>query len=127
MAPQSSLVVRGLRLSSREQRQACAALGWLLVSHLSLRGIPYRRIRRAVEAMRPSRRSSGLTSEECARAVARARTLVPAARCLAAALAAECLLRRAGRSPRFVIGVRVDPARQLDAHAWVECDGVTVT
>lgn len=51
----------------------------------------------------------------------------PGARCLPQALAGYCLLRRGGWEPTLRIGARLDGERRLDAHAWLECDGVTVT
>lgn len=49
--------------------------------------------------------------------------------CLVQALAADAVLRRRGYAPRLRIGVRErgsQGSRPLEAHAWVECDGVLV-
>jgi hypothetical protein len=123
----SSRLARLLRLSTREKRHASSALAWLILAHLALHAVSFGRIRRWVDGLESSatRRSPGL--DECVRAVARARVLFPPAQCLAASLAAECMLRRAGRVPRMIIDMRFDPTHLLEAHAWVECEGITIT
>lgn len=68
-----------------------------------------------------------MTAEACARALSRAHALLPHARCLALAIAGECLLRRAGLPARVVIGVDVDASRTLDAHAWLQSGDLIVT
>jgi hypothetical protein len=55
----------------------------------------------------------------------RARRLVPGASCLAAALALSRLLSRYGYTPTIRIGVTNDGGR-FAAHAWVECDRVSL-
>ena len=57
----------------------------------------------------------------------RAARVFPAGRCLARAIAASCLLRRARRSATLTLGVGFDADRRFEAHAWLECEGVTVT
>ena len=59
--------------------------------------------------------------------MARASRVLPTECCLARAIAAACLLRRSGRAPSLKIGVALDARRHIDAHAWLECDGVVVT
>lgn len=66
-----------------------------------------------------------MTPAECAAAIRRASRIWPAA-CLPQAIAGYCLLRRAALDATVTLGVAVD-ARHLDAHAWLECNGVTVT
>ena len=48
--------------------------------------------------------------------------------CLAEALVVEAMLRRHGHAPILKIGVKHPQSseRSLEAHAWVECDGVVV-
>jgi hypothetical protein len=48
---------------------------------------------------------------------------IPGARCLARAMAAQLLLARAGHLADLRIGVRKD-GNSLDAHAWLEFEGV---
>ncbi|MEO7918525.1 MAG: lasso peptide biosynthesis B2 protein [Thermoanaerobaculia bacterium] len=51
---------------------------------------------------------------------------IPGSRCLDRSLAAVLLLRREGFDARLVIGVRKPGLTSVDAHAWVELDGVAL-
>jgi hypothetical protein len=44
--------------------------------------------------------------------------------CLRRATVLALLLRREGRDARVSIGVRRAPTGELEAHAWVTCDGI---
>jgi len=48
---------------------------------------------------------------------------VPAATCLAQALATKLLLRRRGYNPALRIGVTRNEAGEFQAHAWIEYNG----
>lgn len=62
------------------------------------------------------------------RALARAAARVPwRADCLVQALAMDRLLRRRGHVPEFRLGVARAPSGAFAAHAWLVCDGVTVS
>ncbi|MBI4421387.1 MAG: lasso peptide biosynthesis B2 protein [Gemmatimonadetes bacterium] len=89
----------------------------------------------------PIRRSAGGAGGRVERVswaiTAASRRLPGTTSCLAQALVAERMLRRRGHTPELRIGVRHGPMPQserrsalrkapLDAHAWVECDGVVV-
>ncbi len=115
------------RLPLEERRLGMRALWILALVRAGLRLLPFRRLRARIERAGDAR---GLADEEYARAVRRAvdraaRT-IPGSACLAQALTAEVLLRRAGRAVRTSIGVSFE-GRPLDAHAWVESAGVLVT
>jgi hypothetical protein len=47
--------------------------------------------------------------------------------CLLQAGAADRWLRRYGMQPKFFVGVAKDAGGNLEAHAWLQCNGVTVT
>ncbi len=89
--------------------------------------LPFRRLRAFVERAGDA---NGAEDEHYARAVrravGRAARTIPGSACLAQALTAEVLLRRAGRTVRASIGVSCE-GRPLEAHAWVESAGVLVT
>jgi hypothetical protein len=51
---------------------------------------------------------------------------VPAATCLAQALAAQVLLGRDGYESTLRIGVARGERRNFQAHAWLECQGMVV-
>jgi hypothetical protein len=120
-------LTRGLRLDHGEKRAALEALGWLVLAQLALLLLPYRTIRRRVEALRPRSAAAPLTPEACGRAIARASVLFPVARCLAQAIAADCMLRRAGRETHLRLGVGFDDEHVFRAHAWLESGGTIVT
>jgi hypothetical protein len=69
----------------------------------------------------------GMSVHECARAIDSATPVLSGSRCLARGVAAECLLRREGRHATLNFGVHVDDSRRLQAHAWLESEGVVVT
>ena len=51
---------------------------------------------------------------------------VPKTTCLPRAIAAQRLLAKAGRTGTIIFGVRRLPGGRLDAHAWLEEQGVVV-
>jgi hypothetical protein len=116
------------RLTAAERRLAVSAVGTLALARVALATAEWPRVRRLVD--RAGGRGLLKDDPPYARAVSdamlRAARLMPGARCLPQALAAEVMLRRAGRSARTSIGVALDGA-PLAAHAWVESAGVMVT
>lgn len=115
-------------LPSSERRLALRALMVLLGVRLALAALSWRRVRALIDRMataRPARTDEAL-ARAVRRAVDRAARTVPGSACLAQALTAEVLLRRAGCAVRVSIGVAPDGA-PLDAHAWAESAGILVT
>ena len=103
------------------------ALAWLVAAEMAVRVLPISTLSRWMQRVPPRRsRAASLTSSECAAAIRRAATAFPAGRCLARAVAASCLLRRAGRIATLKLGVGY-VERRFEAHAWLECDGIVVT
>jgi len=103
------------------------ALAWLVAAEMAVRVLPFSTLTRWVERVPASRsHAASLTSSQCAAAIRRAARIFPAGRCLARAVAASCLLRRAGRIATLNLGVGY-VERRFDAHAWLECDGIVVT
>jgi hypothetical protein len=121
------VIAGALRLSWRDRLQAARALAWLLAVHAGLRLLPYRQVRRLVASVGPALWVRPLSAEACSTAIARAGRLFPAAQCLSRAIAAECLLRRSGRDARLRFAAGFDQAHALQAHAWLESDGLAVT
>jgi hypothetical protein len=120
------LIGRAFRLDRGERARACRALGWLIVATAAVRVFSNAALMRAVERIPQGRsRRTSWTPHSCAIAIRRAALIWPA-RCLPQAIAGCGLLRRAGRTPIVTLGVAMEGGR-LDAHAWLECDGVTVT
>ena len=98
-----------------------------MVADVTVRLFPYATVMRTIARIPASRSPrAAITPAECAIAIRRAAAVWPTARCLPQAIAGYCLLRRAGLTPTVTVGVAVED-RRLDAHAWLECDGITVT
>lgn len=122
------------RLAAAERQLAVRAFGMLALARLALAVAPFRWVRGLVDraGARGARGARGALTDDPAfaravgKAVSRAARLMPGARCLPRALAAEVMLRRAGHTARTSIGVALDGA-PLAAHAWVESAGVVVT
>jgi hypothetical protein len=121
-----SVIARALRLSWRDRIDAARALWWLVAVHAGLRLLPFRRVRSFVSTVR-RRTGRPMSVQACGQAVARASVLFPPARCLSRALAAECLLRRAGRDAQLRFAAGFDQSHALQAHAWLESGGAVVT
>ena len=113
------------RLSWRERRLACEALGWLILSRTCLAFVPYRILSSRAARLRP-RHAPDATAEDCAAALRRAGRLLPLA-CLSRALAAQGLLARYGLAVDVQFGVRSGEDGRPVAHAWILSGGVPVT
>lgn len=122
-----SVIGRAWQLPMRDRLDAARALWWLVIVHLGLRLLPYRRVRRYVASIHQSAAAARLTPDACSKAVARASVLFPPAQCLTRAIAAECLLKRAGRDAELKFDVGFDETHAFQAHAWLVSDGVVVT
>ena len=119
------LIARGFRLEGEDRRSAARALGWLIAATVAVRVLSYGRLTQMIAKIPPGRTPrTAITPEDCSTAIRRASSIWPAA-CLPQAVAGYCLLRRAGRDAALKLGVAVDGPR-LDAHAWLECDGVVI-
>jgi hypothetical protein len=113
------------RLTSWEQGHAIGALGLMTAVRIALWTLPFRWIRRVVEACHPTPLLEGRASEaQVCWAVRLASRYVPCATCLTQALTAQMLLGWSGTGSKLHIGVRLDT--KFEAHAWVECSGRTV-
>lgn len=122
------LIASAFRLESAERTRALRALACLVLAEAAVRTLPFATLVRLIGRVPPAKsRDAALTPSECSRAMQRAARVFPAGRCLAHAVAASCLLRRAGRAPALRMGVGFDAHRRFDAHAWLECEGVVVT
>jgi hypothetical protein len=112
-----------LRLSRRERLDAARAWLWLLAARSGLTVFSYGRIAQLITRIPPRRMRAGTSPERCARAISRARRLVPWCGCLPQAVATQCLLRREGLTSHLVFGVAQNQDGGLEAHAWLWNDG----
>jgi hypothetical protein len=100
-----------------------AAVLLLCTINVGLRLLPFLTVRRfLITATRTLRPSCLVLSDRIAWAVETAGRVVPNARCLTQALAAQTLLVRAGYPAHLRIGV-ARSAGQFEAHAWLEDEG----
>ncbi len=111
-----------LALTATDQVLLVRALAWVVLARVALWFVPFTRLRAAADGLRPSSFRRGADPRRIAWAVERSARVVPRATCLSQALAADAMLRRAGRMPTLRIGVAKD-AGTLEAHAWLELDG----
>lgn len=96
-----------------------------------LRFAPFDRVRRFIDSRPrgttpPDPRAAALTVR---RAMSRAERTLPGSTCLARSLAAEWLLGEHGLGAKLSIGVATatpGAALPLDAHAWVESEGLII-
>ena len=99
------------------------AWGWMLSVEWGRRRRPFGDLLARLESI-PPRGSRSVAAERVAAAVRRAYRLSPFRRsCLKESLATLGLLRSLGYPARLAIGVK-NSRPPLDAHAWVEIDGI---
>jgi len=118
-------VHRFSRLDRSERRLTLRAMVLMGAIRLGLIVLPLEALRRLLSrpALRPSRPSGLSRSDDFARAVTRASTVVPGATCLVRALALEALLERRGYPAKLRIGFARTEGGSLSGHAWVESAG----
>jgi hypothetical protein len=99
------------------------ALGWVLLARIGLWLAPFARLRAVAD--RVAARGRPQDPVRIAWAVETVARRIPTATCLPQALAADAMLRRAGRSPELHIGVSKD-GESFEAHAWLALDGLVL-
>lgn len=125
-----------LRLPVPERRLVVRALATLAAVRLALHLMPFPLARKGVDRWSGGREPGmpdPATAEAVRRALERAARTLPGSACLAQALTAEILLRRAGQPVEVSIGVAPGAAPgaasvgdPLNAHAWARSAGVLV-
>jgi hypothetical protein len=112
-------------LPAEEKRIVPWAVLLVAMARLAAARVGVPRTRRAAARLAPR---SSLSSRRLACVVAAsARALPGPSACLSRAIALEALLRAAGHGAELRIGVAPRPDRGgVDAHAWVEVDGVAL-
>lgn len=110
-------------LSSEQKRLLAEAVALLACVRVGLRVLPFRTLRRALEL---SPTADAASIERVTWAVTAAVRRVRGTTCLATALIVCTMLRRHGHESVLRIGVRQTDRSQLEAHAWVECQGTIV-
>ncbi|MDQ8165000.1 MAG: lasso peptide biosynthesis B2 protein [Gemmatimonadota bacterium] len=119
-----------IALPAAERRLALRAIALLGGVRVALRIIPFRQLQRWAARLRPPRKPAESGPVAVRRAVIRAARTLPGSTCLAQAIVAQRLLAQAGYEAALRIGVVSTPTalepRAIEAHAWVEADGLVV-
>lgn len=121
------LIVKFLRLPVRDQRLLLSTLLLQGAIALGLRLLPFRMLKKALAkvAVRSNRANNVPQSLErilWALSVINRHTPLSGS-CLIRALTVQVLFRKNGRPADLHIGVARNPHGQLEAHAWLECQG----
>ena len=119
------VISRARRLRAREQAQALTCAGPLVLAAIGLRLMPVSRLLRIAARPVGGSPASDVDIRALAVAVDRVARYLPGATCLAQSVALTWMLRGRGAPAEIRLGARSGSG--LDAHAWVECDGVPVT
>jgi hypothetical protein len=117
-------LVPALARLTRIERSLLVEALWLLIAvRVALRTLAFTTVRRYLARRVVSPRGGGPTPEQIARAVRAVGRRVPGTTCLAEAVVGHAMLQRHGHHAVLRIGVRRGESADLDAHAWVECEG----
>lgn len=114
-----------LRLPSADRRLLVKSILLLGAVRLGLRLLPFQTSRRLLARMVPPtselQKVDRAAVDQVVWAVTVASRYVPAATCLARAMATEVLLSHCGHPAALRVGVARSEAGEFQAHAWVEC------
>ena len=119
------------KLAPEKRRLLIEAMLLLAFVWVTLRLLRFATLRRLLASMVGKRVSmkelDPAYADRVAWAVSVGSRYVRGANCLAQALATQTLLGRRGYQPCIQFGVTRGDDRQIEAHAWVECDGLIVS
>ena len=111
-------------LDPAERRLVLEAALFTVAVRLALSALSLRTVRGLLARISAvGRPGSGDAASSIARAVTRARAVVPGATCLTRALVVQALLVRRGYSAHLRLGFVRREASVLSGHAWVESEG----
>ena len=113
-------------LRADERRLTLQCAGPVVIATIGLRLFALPRLLRTAARPLGAPAVTGDEIRDRVEAVNRIARYLPGATCLATSLALAWILRGRGVPAEVRIGVRKENGG-LDAHAWVECDGVAVT
>lgn len=117
------LLGRFLRLPGWEKRLLLRAIVTLGVARVTLKLLPFARVRRLLTPRRRTGRHAHIAPINVRWAIKHAERVVPDATCLPQAVTAEALLTRAGHPVLLRIGVTKREGNRFEAHAWAESGG----
>ena len=112
-----------LRLPAWEKRLLLRAILTLGVARLTLKLLPFARVRRLLTPRPGAAKHSSIAPLNVRWAIKQAERVIPDATCLPQAVTAEALLTRAGYPVLLRIGVTKRDDGRFEAHAWAESNG----
>ena len=120
---------RFLALERGDRWLLAEAVILLGIIHAGIRTLPFATLSRVLAGAKTRPVRSRHPRARIGWAITAASRLVPGRSCLSDALAADVMLCRRGCQSTLKLGVKKKDgaAVPLEAHAWVECDGVIVT
>lgn len=124
------MFARWTELRPDERVLLAAAVFWVMAAHAALRLPPESFVakQRAFDAFaRRLPRLQACAPSRAAWAVTAAAKRIPGTKCLPWALALRGLLAQASIDSELRIGVARDADEAIKAHAWVECDGSSLS
>ncbi len=107
-------------LPAWERRLLLRAIATLGVARLTLKLLPFARVRRLLTPRPGGSAQPNITPLAVRWAITHAQRIIPDATCLPQAVTAEALLARGGHPAVLRIGVTKRAAKGFVAHAWVE-------
>lgn len=114
---------RFLRLPNWEKRLLLRAIFTLGVARVTLKLLPFARVRRLLTPRRGAMKHPHIAPINVRWAIKHAERVIPDATCLPQAVTAEALLTRAGHPVLLRIGVTKREEGRFEAHAWAESGG----
>lgn len=112
-----------LRIPAWEKRLLFRAIVTLGVARLTLKLLPFARVRRLLTPRPGAPRHAHIAPLNVRWAIKHAERVIPDATCLPQAVTAESLLVRAGYPVALRIGVTKREDGRFEAHAWAESGG----
>jgi hypothetical protein len=112
-----------LRIPAWEKRLLLRAIVTLGVARLTLKLLPFARVRRLLTPRPGAPRHAHIAPLNVRWAIKHAERVIPDATCLPQAVTAESLLVRAGYPVALRIGVTKREDGRFEAHAWAESGG----
>lgn len=126
-----SAIRKARRLSTAEWRALAIATRELAIARICCAAMPMSTVLERLRDTSPPPHSPTFDEAEIHRlswAISTVAIRLPwRSDCLLQALAATRWLRRCGLQPEFFLGSRKDANGQFEAHAWLQCRGISVT
>lgn len=117
---------RYLRLPLQEQWLLVESALLLTAAVVAVNVVPFSRLQWWIRREHPLQARGKFSRQQICWAMATATRVIPFTRCLAEALAMQCLMRHFGYEPVMRIGVCKRENGEFAAHAWIEHEGQVI-